>query len=105
MLDAIKPGQKIRCTITRDVRVEDAQSTIERLMRFDPAVKRRLKAAQEFRMKNLKVVSRGRRPWECRVRSARYAVASKGAVWTMTYFPQVANDFKSVGTYLKVEAA
>ncbi|MBN8643860.1 MAG: hypothetical protein J0L61_01295 [Planctomycetes bacterium] len=105
MLDSLKAGQKIRCTVTRDIRVPRHAATVERLMRQDDDIKRRLKKAQVYRMANLLVKSRGNRPWECRVKSARHAVAGKGATWTMRFIPQVLNDFKSIEQYLKVEAA
>ena len=42
MLKTLKAGQTIRCTVTKDIRVDDDQSTVLRLMRFDPKVKRML---------------------------------------------------------------
>ena len=105
MLDSLKAGQSIRCTILRDIRVPCHMATVQRLMRANPDIKRRLKKAQAYRMDTLIVNMRGGRPWECRAKSARYAVASKGASWTMQFIPHVLNDFKSVEQYLKIEAA
>lgn len=105
MLQSLKPGQTIRCTLTKDVRIEDDASTVLRLMRLDPAVKRKLKSAQEHRVRTLEIVSRGKRPWECRVKSARQVRAEKGATWTMKWFPHVLKDFASVQKYMKIEAA
>ncbi len=105
MLDTLKAGQSIRCTITRTITIERHAATVARLMRFDAGIKRKLKKAQEFRMKTLDVRPRGGRPWENREKSARYTVPSSGASWTMKFFPQVMPDFKSVEQYLKIEAA
>lgn len=105
MLDSLKAGQNIRCTVTRDIRVEDHESTVARLMRLDINIRRKLKKAQEYRMANLNVRPRGGRPWESRVKPAQHAVPAKGATWTMAFFPHVLNDFKSVEQYLKIEAA
>lgn len=103
MID-FKPGQTIKCTVKRVPR-GDARDTIARLMRFDPAIKRSLKKAQNHRMRTLIVRSRGKRPWAVRRKAARHAVPSDGATWTMTWFPHVRPDFESVEQYLAVEAA
>ena len=105
MLSSLKPGQTIRCTVTKDIRVDDDVSTVLRLMRFDPAVKRLLKSAQEHRVRTLVIVSRGKRPWEVREKSAKQIQAVKGATWTMRWIPHVTKDFAAVEKYLKVEAA
>ncbi len=105
MLETIKPGQTIRCTVLRAVRRENDAQTIVRLMRQDPDIKRRLKKAQIYRMRTLVVRSRGKRPWAVRQKASKAAIAAEGATWTMTWIPQLANDFKAVSKYLKVEAA
>lgn len=105
MLESIKPGQNIRCTVLKDLRPGDAQDTVLRLMRFDPDIKRSLKSAQERRLQKLIVRSRGGRPFEMHQRSSKIARAIKGATWTMTYFPHVAPDFRSVASVVKVETA
>ncbi|MDX2115666.1 MAG: hypothetical protein SFZ24_08615 [Planctomycetota bacterium] len=105
MLEKLKAGQTIRCTIERAARTEDDQQTIMRLMRNDPKFKRELKSAQEHRVRTLLIVSRGKRPWEVRERSSKLVRPVKGATWTMRYYPQIANDFASVSRFLKIEAA
>jgi len=104
MLDSIKPGQTIRCTVLRTVKREDDAQTVVRLMRQDPDIRRRLKKAQNYRMKNLVIRSRGKRPWAVRQKATKAAIASEGASWTMTWIPQLANEFKAVSKYLKVES-
>lgn len=105
MLDTLKPGQTIRCTITRDIRTADDRETVLRLMRFDPTARRTLKSAQKHRVRTLVIRNRGKRPWEARVKSARQVRAVKGASWTMRWFPQVARDFAAVARFLDVKAA
>ena len=103
MFDSIKPGQNIRCTLTKDLRPGDTQDTVLRLMRFDPEIKRALKSAQDRRMRTLVVRSRGGRPFEMYERSSKIARCTKGASWTMEFFPHIAPDFRSVASVLKVE--
>jgi len=105
MLDNVEPGQTIRCTVTRDVNREADAKTIARLMRQDPANKRRLKKAQENRMRNLVVRSRGKRPWAVRQRASKAVRAAKGEAWEMLYIPQLAGDLRAVERYLDITPA
>jgi len=105
MLDTVKPGQTIRCTVLRNVKKDDDAQTIVRLMRQNPEIKKRLKKAQEYRMRNLFIRSRGKRPWAVRKTSSKPAHASEGATWTMVYIPHLMNDLASVSKYLKIENA
>lgn len=105
MSDTFKPGQTIRCTITHDIRTPADRATVLRLMRFDPKVKRTLKADQKHRVRTLVIRSRGKRPWEVRVKSAKQIRAVKGASWTMRWFPHVARDFAAVSRYLDIRAS
>lgn len=105
MLDGITPGDTIRCTVVKEPKRDDSRQTVSRLMRFDPDIKRTLKAAQEHRMKTLWVRSRGKRPWAVRRKAAQHAIPAEGAAWTMTYFPHIAPDFRSVSDFVKVEKA
>lgn len=105
MLENVKPGQTIKCTVVKEPRVEDARQTVSRLMRQDPDIKRQLKKAQEHRMRTLYVRSRGKRPWEVRRPASRHAIPHEGATWTMAYFPHVRPEFEAVEQYVKVEAA
>jgi len=104
MIDTLKPGQQIRCTIVNEPNTDHASSTVLRLMRLDPDIKRGLKHAQLRRMKRLIVRSRGGRPWAVREKSSKLAHTAKGQSWTMTWIPHVAPDFKSVASFLKIES-
>lgn len=103
MATTMKPGQTLQCMITKSPRSEAGRKTIARLMRQDPAIKKALKRAQERRMKNLYVRSRGKRPWEVRRSAARYAIVEPGATWTMSWIPQLENDLASVADCLEVK--
>ena len=103
MIDTLKPGQTIRCTVLKEIGTHSARSTVLRLMRCDPEIKRALRGAQHRRMKRLIVRSRGGRPWAVREKSASIAQARAGQSWTMTWFPHIAPDFRSVERYLKIE--
>lgn len=98
-----KPGQTLQCTITKTPRSEAGRKTIARLMRQDPTIKKALKRAQERRMKNLYVRSRGKRPWEVRRPAARYAIVEPGATWTMRWIPQLQDDLASVSEFVEVK--
>lgn len=105
MLENIKPGQNIKCTVVKEPRREDARQTVARLMRLDLDIRRRLKKAQEHRRKTLVVRSRGKRPWAVRRACAQHAIPHKGATWTMAYVPHVVPEFKAVSEFVKVEPA
>lgn len=104
-LDNVTPGQDLRITITSEPRAAGARKTIARLMRQDPSIKKALKNAQESRMANLYVRSRGKRPWAVRRKAARYARVATGESWTMRYIPQLASDLRSVSKYLEIAKA
>lgn len=105
MLENVKPGQTIRCTVTRDVNRDADAKTICRLMRQDPDVKRRLKQTQEHRMRTLVVRSRGKRPWAVRQKATKAVKAAKGETWEMTYIPHLHDDILAVEKYLDVTPA
>lgn len=105
MFEKMKPGQTLKCTVVKEPRRQDARQTVTRLMQQDPDVRRKLKKAQEHRMRNLVVRSRGKRPWEVRRKASRHAIPRQGATWTMTYVPHVRPDFESVADFVKVETA
>ena len=105
MLESIKPGTQIRCTVVKEPTRQDDRQTVSRLMRQDINIKRALKHAQEHRMRTLHVRSRGKRPWEVRRPAARHAIPRQGTEWTMTHVPHFIADFNAVSEYVKVEKA
>ncbi|MFU8829540.1 MAG: hypothetical protein ACNA8P_08920 [Phycisphaerales bacterium] len=105
MLDTLNTGDTIKCTVTKTIRVNDQRETVTRLMRFDPDIKRMLKKGQERRMRNLKVRTRGGRPFEMYEKATKVAVPVEGATWEMTWFPHIKGDMASVMDCLKIEKA
>lgn len=105
MIDSLKPGQTVRCTVTRRPVADDAIDTISRLMRLDSRVKRGLKRAQRRRRQNMIVYNRGNRDWYKRETCGKIISVENGATWTLDYTPDLAPDFRSVQKYLTVKPA
>lgn len=105
MFDSIKPGELIRCTVTKAPRRDDQRQTIARLMRQDPKIRRSLNHAQHRRDRNMRYKTRGGRPWAIRPLAQRYANVRQDATWTMRYIPHIQPDFRSVAEFVKVESA
>jgi hypothetical protein len=105
MLDTLKPGQTIRCTITAAPRTEAGIDTLERLMRQEPSIKRGLRRAQRRRRQDMVVYNRGNRDWYKREICGKLVQARKGASWTMQYSLQILPELKSLAKYLQVKPA
>jgi hypothetical protein len=105
MLDTLKPGQKITCTITKTPRGEARISTLERLMRRDPAANKALKKGHKRRQQNLNVYNRGNRDWTSRVKCATVVRAVKGEAWSMVFTVDLVPDFKSIANFIEIKAA
>ena len=105
MLESLKPGQMVRCTVTKAPRTADAIQTIERLMRLDPKAKRGLKRGQRRRRQNMVIYNRGNRDWVKREHPGRVVGVSTGAEWTFDFSPQLAPDLRSVAAFVSVNPA
>lgn len=105
MAQSFKPGQNIRCTITKAPRTEAGIDTIERLMRQEPSIKRGLRRAQRRRRQDMIVYNRGNRDWYKREICGKLVRAEAGASWTMQYSHQIAPELRSLEKYLKIEPA
>lgn len=105
MLDRLKPGQTIRCTVTNAPRSPAAIDTLERLMRREPRVRRGLRKAQNRRRRAMVVYNRGNRDWYRRESCARIVRVAPGASWTMDFTLDLAPEFRSVAKYLTVAPA
>jgi len=105
MLDTLKAGDTIKCTVTKTIRVHSKRETVTRLMRFDPEIKRVLKKGQERRMRTLQVRSRGGRPFEMYEKATKIAVPVEGASWEMTWFPHIKHDVESVMDCIDIKKA
>ena len=105
MLDGIKAGQTIKCTITGEPKAQDAADTIVRLMRRDPDIKRALTRAQRLRRQRMHTYIRGNRVWYARERCSNIAKVKTGASWQMPFTVDIAPDLSAVGAYVNVEKA
>ncbi len=106
MLDSIKAGQHVECTLKRDLNPDTANfKTVQRLMRLDPDNRKALRKAQEHRARTLVVRSRGKRPWPVRQRAAKVAVPREGATWKLVYVPQLHDDMKAVANVVDYKTA
>jgi hypothetical protein len=105
MIDSLKPGQKIRCTVLKLPKAAADRKTIERLMRRDPAVVRGLRNSYEKRAHTTVTYNRGNRDWVQRQKVGKIVRLVTGNSWTCAFDLSVAPDFKAVQSFLKVEAA
>ena len=105
MLDTLKPGQMIRCTVSKNPASEANIDTIERLMRLDPGVVRGLRRAQRRRRQEMVVYNRGNRDWYKREKCARISKCAKGAAWTMKFNLDLKRELNAVSSFVKIEAA
>jgi len=105
MLDSLKPGQSIKCTITKVPPTDDGCQTIMRLMRKDPAAIRALRRGQRRRRQNMLVYNRGNRDWTSRQTCGKVVRVAKGEAWSMTYTPDIARDFAAVAPFISVTSA
>ncbi len=105
MTNTLKAGQKISCTVTSLPRNTDARDTIARLMRRDPSAAKALRKAQRVRRQTTIVYNRGNRDWVKRQLCSKIVHVVKGETWSMTYTPDLSNEFAAVGKYLTIKAA
>ena len=105
MIDTLKPGQMIRCTVLKLPRAAADKKTIERLMRRDPAVTRGLKNSQHKRQRTTVTYNRGNRDWVQRQKVGKIVRLVKGNTWTCMFDFNIAPDFKAVSEFVRIESA
>ncbi len=105
MIDSLKAGQTVRCTIVKLPRSRGNTKTVRALMLRDPQTVRSLRRAQMLRRRNNVVYNRGNRDWVQRRPCARIAFIRADATWTFTYQFDLADELRSVESFLKIEAA
>lgn len=103
MLDTLKPGQTIRCTLLKAPMAAGNRKTILRLMRRDPSVVRGLRKSQAIRRRTTVVYNRGNRDWVQRQTCGKIVRLTTGHSWSFTYDASIAADLKSVHAFLKIE--
>ena len=105
MIESLKAGQNVKCTVTAMPRAAGRSKTIERLMRLDPVNKKGLARAYHKRQLGWQTKNRGNRDWVMRQTCGKIVRAEKGASWTMPFDFCIAADLKSVEQYIKIEKA
>lgn len=104
-LDSLKPGQSVRCTLTKMPRSAGGESTVARLMRNDASAKKALRRSQRSRAQNINRYNRGNRMWISRVRPGKVVRVAPGQDWVMTFTVDMLPDLRSVEQYLEIRPA
>lgn len=105
MIETLKAGQNVKCTVTTMPPAASRVTTIERLMRFDPINKKGLARAYHKRQLSWQTKNRGNRDWVMRQTCGKIVRVVKGATWTMPFDFNIAADLKSCAQYLTIEKA
>ena len=105
MIDTLKPGQEIRCTVSSMPRSKAKADTIARLMRQNHEIAKGLKRAQAHRKRTANIHNRGGRDWYARAKAGKNLRVAPGESWTMIFVPQIQADMASVQQYLSIENA
>jgi hypothetical protein len=105
MLESLKPGQKISCTVTKAPVGEGRIATLERLMRRDPQNAKALRRGYKRRQQDLLVYNRGNRDWTSREKCARVVRVAPGSNWTMLYTVDLLPEFKSIERFIEIKTA
>ena len=104
MSDLIAPLNTVRFTINREPRRPAERKTIQRLMRMQPDIQRRLsKLATRRRLQDNRPYIRAGVEWVDRAKATKLTRVAAGETFTLTLTPQVIPDVKSVQRYLSVE--
>ena len=105
MIQSLKPGQTVRCTLLKMPRSRGSSKTVRALMLRDPLNIKASRRAQMMRRRNTVVYNRGNRDWVQRRPCARIAILKAGASWSFAYQHDLADELRSVEKLLKIEAA
>jgi hypothetical protein len=105
MSTTFKPGQTLRCTVTKTPRSRGSVTTLTRLMQMDPGVKRGLRRAHRLRQQNLNVYNRGNRDWTARELCGKIVRPVKGQAWSMVYSATIAKDLASIADCVEIKSA
>jgi hypothetical protein len=105
MIESLKAGQNVKCTVTAMPRAAARTKTIERLMRLDPVNKKGLARAYHKRQLGWQTKNRGNRDWVMRQTCGKIVRVAKGATWTMPFDFCISPDLQSVLQFVKIEKA
>lgn len=105
MIDTLKPGQTVRCTLVKMPRSLGNTKTLRTLMLLDPQNIKSSRRAQVSRRRNNVVYNRGNRDWVQRRPCARIVTLKTGANWSFVYNHDLAAELRSVEPLVRIEAA
>jgi hypothetical protein len=102
MATNVKPGGKVKVTISKTITRESARTTLERLFMMDKAIRGPI----ETRSRNFKELPkrRGGQIWTKRPNKVHPAL-NKGTVATIRATPQHMRDLASVSDFVEVASA
>ncbi|QOI99261.1 MAG: hypothetical protein HRU70_01650 [Phycisphaeraceae bacterium] len=103
IIDSLKTGQTIQCTVAKLPQAIDDRDTIARLMRNDPTNRKALRRAQHLRRQRMVVYNRGNRDWVSRETCAKVVIVAPGQAWSMPYTLDFARDLQKVEKYLTIK--
>ena len=103
MIDTLKPGQQVRCTLVKIPRALAPRKTVERLMWRDPETAKGLRKSQKLRRRNTVVYNRGNRDWVSREKCAKVVHTAVGQTWSMRYRLDLAHDLKNLADCLSIK--
>ena len=100
------PCKRVTFTLTSVPRKAAERKMLDRLMRMEPAIVRRMKQLQKKRRQvdNVTTACVGR-TWISRARATRITQLEPGATVTILVTPQIEPDLKSVQKYLDVSSS
>lgn len=104
MLDTLKPGQTISCTVTTVPRTVDQVQTVERLMRRDLHAAKGLRKAQRQRRQGMVIYNRGNRDWYKRELCSKIVHCTQGKTWSMLFTPDLLPDFRNIQKFIAIKA-
>jgi hypothetical protein len=105
MIDTLKPGQTVRCTLVKLPRSRGNAKTLRTLMLLDPQNVKSLRRAQVSRRRTTVVYNRGNRDWVQRRPCARIVSLRPGANWSLVFNHDLAAELRSVEPLVRIEAA
>jgi len=105
MIDSLKPGQTVHCTLLKMPRSRGNSKTVRALMLRDPENVRAARRAQKLRRRNTVVYNRGNRDWVQRRPCARIAILKTGVNWSFVYQLDLADELRSVEKLVKIKGA
>lgn len=106
MTDVLTPMKAVTFTIKKTPRRLQDRKTIQRLMQLQPKIQKGLKALQkQRRQKDNKTYIRAGVWWTDRAKATRLTRVEPGTSFTLTLFPNIIPDVKSVEQFLDAKPA